>query len=180
MKTIVFVLLLTVLTACSTRGSNTTDPSVSTGNSTLPPAPIAPAPAPTPVQPVLSLPEEAMREAQKVFEQHYASCGDSYYCVLYGIVTQVKGVTFTLDQPSQLTQADSLNGVEFDGYATATSYLMREASNGKKWGGWASPMPGNKYEWHISVTKTKGRWTGRLLSDRQPVPCGTVARISEN
>jgi hypothetical protein len=103
-------------------------------------------------------------EAQQAAEQFWYSaltkCGDSYYAKDNREITGFELLTYQFNEPSvviwsrKLTEADRLNGLEWDGSATLRAKTSR--SHVVNWGGWSngSIFTGNM----IVLKKINGRW----------------------
>jgi hypothetical protein len=112
--------------------------------------------------PVPSSPRD--EEAQKVAEQFWYSvltkCGDSYYAKDNREIAGAELLTYQFNEvsvtvsPDRLTEADRLNGVEWDGFAILRAKTSRSHLSG--WGPWrdGSVFTGNS----VILKRVNGRW----------------------
>jgi hypothetical protein len=111
-----------------------------------------------------SSPSPGNAEAQQAAEQFWYSaltkCGDSYYAKDNREITGFELLTYQFNDPSvelwsrKLTEADRLNGLEWDGSATLRAKTSR--SHVGNWGEWrnGSIFTGNT----VVMKKVRGRW----------------------
>ncbi|PYS45571.1 MAG: hypothetical protein DMF68_21930 [Acidobacteria bacterium] len=103
-----------------------------------------------------SLDNEAIAAVKEFWEQHTTKCGDSYFSSedFRGIITQheYKGVSFVAKGSGPSTEADRLNGIEWNGVVQQRARLQRDNHEGV-WSDWKSS---GGYD--IGATKRQGRW----------------------
>ena len=102
--------------------------------------------------------EEAIGEVMRLWEQHFAKCGDSYVSLGPGNrLRQLRGVSFIVSQRHRLTKADEGNGFEWGGQVKAKWNVWRRANSqgsGWVWEEWKdSPQ-----SFTFDVTKRNSRW----------------------
>lgn len=133
---------------------------------------------------------EAKRQAEKFWASQVTKCGDSYYRkeVLpkkgdYVLLYEMKEPT-VLAEPSKLSDADRLNGIEWDGRT------IFSPKSSRVWG----QDPGTWYEWKKGMgnvpelsypmkkaggqwsVDTKRHWTREETSKYVPVDCSQIPR----
>ncbi len=119
--------------------------------------------------------DEALGEVEKVWNQHFTKCGDSYVAVgSNNILRQLKDVSFAVSKRDQLTEGDKSSGFEWSGTIKARWNAWRRATRQASswvWGEWRdSPQ-----EHSFTVTKKNSKW--RVLDvtyDQKKVECSGV------
>ena len=137
---------------------------------------------------------EASERAQAYWRTHLSKCGTTYVARSWyadrsgGEIIQLSRVQYTFDG-RRLTEADGLNGVEWDGvaYVTGESRRTRHFSvdpRQRRDSGaalppvpWTAWEPSKKPVWLLHLRKTAGRWQvspvpdNQLLRDFEPWTC---------
>jgi hypothetical protein len=133
---------------------------------------------------------EAKREAEKFWATQITKCGESYYRkeVLpkkgdYVLIYEMKDPT-VLVEPHKLSEADRLNGVEWDGTTTFSPKASRVwGQDSGTWFEWKKGM-GDVPELTYPMKKVKGQWsvdTKRTWSREEtskyvPVDCSQIPK----
>jgi hypothetical protein len=131
---------------------------------------------------------EAKKEAEKFWATQITKCGDSYYRkeVLpkkddYVILYEMKDPT-VLVEPHKLSEADHLNGVEWDGTTTFSPKASRVWGQDRgSWFEWKKGM-GDVPELIYPIKKVNGQWsvdTKRTWSREEtskyvPIDCSRI------
>jgi hypothetical protein len=135
--------------------------------------------------------EEAKEQSQKFWDTMLVRCGDSYYGVLTRAGEDVASTRwiFQLREPEivvyydpkqELTNADKLNGVEFDGKTFISASASRSYQDGK-WSVWSDGATAAFHETiSTPVRKVKGRWQFGIGKESRirltPTTCGTIPK----
>lgn len=139
---------------------------------------------------VSSTKSEAQKEAEKFWSTQITKCGESYYRkeVLpkkdnYVLLYEMKDPTI-LAETHKLTEADRLNGLEWDGTTTFSPKASRVwAQDPGSWYEWKKGM-GNVPELTYPMKKVKGQWsvdTKRMWAREEtskyvPVDCSQIPK----
>ena len=110
---------------------------------------------------------ESGRVAQQFWNKTLTQCTDSYYSqselVNLGRLTQFKEVSFSLNE-RPLSEADGLNGWEWDGESIMTCSAMRDWPYAGTWSAWSSGCFDSSSLGtatggiRVRLFKTKGQW----------------------
>lgn len=166
-----------------------------------PTAGVHPQPAKTPAL-ESRLRSEALARARNYWSAHTSNCGSSYIARSWfsdrsgGHIKQLTNVRFSL-APRQLTEADRLNGLEWDGFALANGTSERDrhfsalTANGPRYGPsgqtsppepWTQWQPSPRPAWSLRLVRTRGQWSvapaqlaGSDFRDFDPWPCSDEA-----
>jgi hypothetical protein len=116
--------------------------------------------------------EEAVGEVLRLWEQHFAKCGDSYVSLGRGnSLRQLRGVSFIVSRRHPLTKADELKGYEWSGEIKAQWSMWRSANrhdSGWVWGDWKETPQAFTFD----VSKRDSRWKVlNPLYDQEKVEC---------
>lgn len=127
------------------------------------------APTPKPVTTGLSPSDEAFQIASGYWMKKFTFCSGSWYTLdewaklvfkenrsNRSAVKEVKDLTITLT-PRNLTEADRLNGIEWEGRTRPKATSTRQYENGK-WSQWYSNYVGRQSE-QWTLTKINGQWS---------------------
>ena len=102
---------------------------------------------------------EAQKQARQYWDQLLTKCGDSYYLVVRGRLTEFKDIVFRTN-PQTLLRADRMNGFQWRGSAEMRSEVHRIQDDKGAWGPWYDG-PGDDIifliekkagEWSVDVT----------------------------
>jgi len=141
--------------------------------------------APTPSANISTL-EEARRQGEAFWQARVTRCGGDYYSrIPNGNIIQYRGVSIRV-VPSNLSEADSLNGYQFRGTVAFDYRLAREYSaQGKRWGQWRT-FGSESLFYRNLITKRRGKWNieeaGNYTtsSSKRPISCAELADPTES
>ena len=135
--------------------------------------------------------DEAKTQSRKFWDSMLVRCGDSYYGELTHAGKDVASIRwiFQLREPEivvyydpnqELTKADKLNGVEFDGKTFISASASRSYQDGK-WSAWSDGARAAFYETiSTPISKVKGRWQFGITKESRirltPTTCETIPR----
>lgn len=129
-----------------------------------------------------TLSTEADRKAQEYFERTVAKCGDSYYAkvrwsdidttnlriIPHETLLQLKDPFVTVKEKT-LTEADKLNGIEWEGWIIFVTSAYKEHNDFQNsWSNWSDGVPkhisiipiiGGKPMLDRTFSKKNGRWS---------------------
>jgi hypothetical protein len=110
----------------------------------------------SPTSQTASLDSEAVAAVKELWDQHTTKCRDSYFSSedFRGIITQheYKGVSFVARGSGPTTEADRLNGIEWNGQVQQRASSQRDNHEGV----WSDWKQSGGYD--IGATKRQGRW----------------------
>ncbi|HMF57101.1 MAG TPA: hypothetical protein VK619_12235 [Pyrinomonadaceae bacterium] len=101
--------------------------------STATPTPV-PTPTPTPEP---SLDDIAIREAKKAWAKLWTMCGDVAVMRSDATIVERRGISFQTE-PRQITEADRLNGITWQGHVAERYTVERGYVPGRGWQDWAN------------------------------------------
>jgi hypothetical protein len=118
-----------------------------------------------------SLSGEAGGKAQRFWAERFTKCGDSYYGVIFDAVSltkricEYKNVNFSVTA-DKLTEADKLNGVEWQGRAYMKWTLIRCFGEPLKEGQWTKWQDGRSdASYKVFLQRKGGEWVfGEMYS----------------
>jgi hypothetical protein len=131
---------------------------------------------------------EADKEAELFWSKAFSKCGDSYYgeYSFSGRHSTSSPMIYQLKEPfiftyhdmdeKVITEADKLNGFEWQGTTTVFSKVYRYTMS-DKWVDWSDGSPLMRSTLRIPIRKVKGKWEfGISESDDQflAIPCSQV------
>jgi hypothetical protein len=123
-----------------------------------------------------SLDGEAAAAVRDLWEQHTTKCGDSYYSIGGGLepetIHQYKDVSFDVRSQS-LTEANRLNGIEWNGRVAIKARLLRDNRDGV-WQEWRQNQSGG---YDIGATKRQSGWSVLQLlhvTQQRKIDCAQV------
>lgn len=106
---------------------------------------------------------EAYAEARKYWRERISKCGDSFYAKDNIFANEYKDFTFNVE-PTRISRADTLNGIEWKGgtrgrAATSRTYSPQQTLHyNTGWNRWSNGLPGGS-SLFANVKKEKGQWT---------------------
>jgi hypothetical protein len=132
------------------------------------------------VSPTPSLDDEAAGAVKNFWEEHVILCGTSYFSSedFRGIITlhEYKGVQFIAKGSGPPSDADRLNGIEWNGMVQQSASVQRNRNEGV-WTDWKSS---GGYD--IQATKRNGKWfVAQLMNitNQRKVKCEEVEGENE-
>lgn len=114
---------------------------------------------PTPVNTTPPIEKEAYEKGKEVFDQFYTKCGENYVIGFYSFVNDIyhyKNVTFSLRKGPE-TEADKLNGIEFNGTFLAAAKFKRKSTSFQGRVEYKDWQPAGDSFASIRMTKRKGQ-----------------------
>jgi hypothetical protein len=132
--------------------------------------------------------EQAKKEAEVFWSKAFSKCGDSFYGVYATpghspssnpMIYQLKEASiFTYHDMEEkvITEADKLNGFEWQGTTSVFSKAYRYTMAGK-WVEWINGFPLDRSTFRVPIRKVKGKWVFGIseTSDRfLAIPCSEI------
>lgn len=127
-------------------------------------------------------PSEAAREGQKVWDDFFIKCGGTYYYaqgpkqvlgvrISGSVIEEFRGIDVQTE-PLPLTQADSLNDVQWKGYSRFVVKSSRMYEGG--WQDWLA----RDYVYAVQLEKRSGKWTSEQPTAMGFFPMQPSARVA--
>lgn len=102
-------------------------------------------------------------------------CGDRY---LLSPSIELKDPTFQIERSSDLTQADSLNGVTWDAMVSLRAPFFRSALNSGDgalhWGDWQASDDPNRMPWYLNEFRVKNGRLEPASTQGNPFNCSNI------
>ena len=126
-------------------------------------------------QPTQSLSEQAIDVIKRdVWTRRYSLCGNNWVTKYYGRIRQFRNINF-YTRPSNLSNADRVNGVEWKGQVRVSAPLLRYFNRDFTWGEWQDVSA----EHFFYLEKKNGKWNvGTVVTfmDYSKVDCRELSR----
>lgn len=125
--------------------------------------------------------EEAEAEAKAFWARAFSQCGDSHFGKVSSIIFEFKDpviLTYHKMDDRIFTEADKLNGIEWEGATSFSSKAYRYYRDGK-WSIWVDYTPINfHHKLYLPTRKVKGNWEFGKPNDEKfvAVPCDQIPK----